>query len=199
MKRLLLIAAVVVGAVPVQASVYATQNKDGSFTVRKYNDGDPKVHIVDRDMSKTKEVYETKTVPNYKHRFLTEAGRKKQAAYKKADEAWKAAPSTHNGVTQPFSNGLAWCGSGGCNFPKPGTHGRPAEPNYKKGVDFNYGTKTEKVRVTKPNPNYLQPEEPEVFFSERAAKPGGLPIIGKTERMNRGDFHNYENWLYNGR
>ena len=205
MKRIALIAAALLAG-PAQASVYATQNKDGSWTVRKYDDGNPKVQVTSRDMRKTIKVKEFKDVEvPYQSRWKwTDAGKAKKTAYEKADQEWKNAgfrvgETLELSAQRRMPNKVAYCGSGGCNFPKPGEWDRPAKPNYKRGVDFNYGTKSERVRVTKPNPNYLQPGEPEVFFSERAAKPGGLPIIGKTERMSRSDFHNYENWLYDGR
>ena len=47
MKLFFLIAATatLLATTPAQASVYATENEDGSWTVRKYDDGDSKVHF----------------------------------------------------------------------------------------------------------------------------------------------------------
>ena len=63
------VAASVLNATPVTASVYATGNRDGSFTIRKYDDGNPKVHITRRSLAKTIEVEEWREVPSRQSSF----------------------------------------------------------------------------------------------------------------------------------
>lgn len=182
-------------AKPSDASVYAVQQKDGTWKVSKYDDGDPTISITSRDMSKTIKVDGQKLVTDYSKKIYTDTGKLMLTSYEQADEAWMQTPlEMHRGpadVTPP----LAYCGSGGCNYPTPGTFGRPAKPQLKKGLHFNYGTKKVSTKVDSPNPNYLQLEDPDISFSERAKKPGGRWIVGTTIQMPRGEFWEYMRYL----
>ncbi len=160
-------------AAPVQASVYAVQQKDGSWEVRKYDDGDPKISITYRDLNKTIKVDGLVEERDPSRRF-TASGKAKRAEYERADQAWMDAKS---GPNKTLPNSVTWCGSGGCFYPNPGEEGRPQLPELKEGVDYTYGTRTVTGKIDKPNPSYGQLEEPVIFFSDKAKKPGGAWLM----------------------
>lgn len=187
-----------VAAAPVQASVYAIQQKDGSWKVSKYNDNDPTVSMTYRDTNKTITVDGLVEEKDPTRRF-TESGKAKRAAYEKADKAWMKAGS-RVGATLELSVQRnipnSYCAPSGCQYPKPGEWDRPPKPEMKEGADYTYGTRMVTRKVDKPNPNYGQLIEPRVHFSDKAKKPGGAWLVGTTVQMSDDQFHYYKRYLF---
>ena len=188
MKELLLLLPLLL--TPAHASVYAVQQPNGSWRVSRYNDGDATVKTTSRDLRKTIKVDKKITKKDRSNKIYTKAGWKKFDEYEQADDAWMNAPS--DGI---FTNKISYCGSGGCNYPKPGTWGRPAKPEFIEGVDFNYGMKTVTEKVDAPNPDYLRLREPDITFSDRAKSPGAMWLVGTTVTMSDAEFNRYWDYL----
>lgn len=190
-----------IAAAPVQASVYAVQQRDGSWKVSKYDDGDPKVSTTYRDIRKTIRV-DDRVEEKDPTRRLTESGKAKQAAYDKAEKEWfesgvRVGATLETSVQRKVTNRFAYCGNGGCRHPKPGEWDRPAgPPEMKEGEDYTYGTRMVTRKIDKPNPNYGQLGEPDISFSDKAKKPGGAWLIGTTVQMSKDEFRNYKRYLF---
>ena len=187
-----------IAAVPVQASVYAVQQKDGSWKVSKYDDGDPKVSTTYRDLNKTIKVDDRVEEKDPTKRF-TDSGKAKQAEYKKADSEWMSAgrrvgATLETSVQRKLPN--FFCKPPLCARPKPGEWDRPPLPEMKEGADYTFGTKIVTRKIDKANPNYGQLGEPDISFSDKAKKPGGAWLIGTTVQMSNDEFHNYIRYLF---
>ena len=199
MKNLLLLLPLLL--TPAHASVYAVQQPNGSWRVSRYNDGDATVKVTSRVLRKTIKVDKKITKKDRSNKIYTKAGWKKFDEYEQADEAWKKADARvgatfENSIQVDRPNNVVWCGSGGCNFPKPGTWDRPAKPQFKEGVDFNYGMKTVTEKVDAPNPDHLMLTEPEITFSDRAKNPGAMWLVGTTVTMSDAEFNRYWDYLH---
>ncbi len=193
-------------AAPVQASVYAIEQKDGSWRVKKYNDNDPTVRVTQLNRDKTIKVDKDVELEDVRVVRYTSAGEARLAAYFKADRDWLKLHS-RKGISQskakPFLgtciNGvcMADCINGVCE-PEPGFEGRPPFPAMEKGHDFTYGVKTVGVKVDAPNPDYLKSGQPWYILSDRAKKPGGRWLFGTTVKMTNQEFTNYLLYLERG-
>jgi len=128
MRTAFWIAVLALIAAPVEASVYAVQQRDGSWKVSKYDDGDATIKVTYRDLRKTIKVVEKVKKKDFGKKIYMKSGKDKVTAYEQADQAWKKAGTgeywEYNGVRKEFTNERIFCGSS-CYWPEPGEEGRP--------------------------------------------------------------------------
>ena len=197
MKRFILCSVAISFASPSYGSVHIRELKSGDYSVTKYNDNNPKIVLTSLDLRKTVKLPVTKTVKDTSKKSITSEGEDLMSSYWEKMRAWMQAPRDIQ-PGDPFpdikTNGRFYCGVSGKCFGPEGEAGRPIKPKMREGVHFVYATRDETVYVSKPNPNFGRITGSRTEFSDRARNPGGLPLIGTTERMTSAEFREY--WRY---
>jgi len=178
---------VAAGAIPVQAGVYAIEQKDGSWRVSMYDDDDPTVRVTQLDHNKTIRLDNKLQKLDDSLKQYTLAGEARLAAYFDSDREWLKRNKMGIPGAKHF---LGECINNVC-LPEPGTEGRPPYPSMEEGRDFTYGFKTVTVKVDAPNPDYLKYRQPWYIVSDRAKRPGGRWLIGTTVEMTNQEFNDY--------
>jgi hypothetical protein len=188
MKHLAVIAAtILLSSSQGIASVSIEQLSSNSFKVTKSDDNDPAVKAAYLDRRKfLHNGFETKRIPVFSYRSVPLS----PAEWERRDAEWKSAKNVQFG----YSSASGWCGSGGCNFPDPGTEGRPSKTTIER-----YQSGTELVNIKeklKPNPGYNKLAKPSIFYSDSARNPGGYPFgIPKSFRMSDDNLRAYLEYL----
>ena len=176
-----------------RASVQFNENKDGTTTVVKKDDGDPTITYRSRD--RRKKLTGTKTVRGSK--TVTSTTTSETAASKKAYKDWLNEPSGRKDQYKTRGEALKYTGW-------------DPKAVYKHGKDTKGRTKTETktttrtvptsktVKTSKPNPNYNKKKKPVKAYSEKAKNPGGglgSRFIGKREKMSAKEAGKYNRHL----
>jgi hypothetical protein len=169
-----------------RASVQFNENKDGTTTVVKKDDGDPTITYRSRD--RRKKLTSTKTVRGSK----TVTSTRETAASKKKYKDWYDNRNNGGRSRKRLGDSLK---------------DRGHDPRY---VYNNTGNKTETktttrtvptsktVTTSKPNPNYNKKKKPQKAYSDKAKNPGGGPgsrFIGKREKMSAKEAGKYNRYL----
>ena len=128
---------VTAGAIPVQAGVYAIEQKDGSWRVSKYDDDDPTVRVTQFDRNKTIRLDKKVQKLDDSLKQYTLAGEARLAAYFNTDQEWLKQQSRNRLGRSEAKHFLAECVNDVC-LPEPGSKGRPPYPSMEEGRDFTY-------------------------------------------------------------
>jgi len=137
------------------ASVFVGQLSVSTYKVIKRDDNDPAVEVACVDRIKfLRNGFEKKRIPIFSYRTVLLS----PAEWERRDAEWQNTKNVQTG----FSNGAGWCGSGGCNFPDPGTEGRHSKTTIER---YQYGAEliNEKEKL-KPNPGYSKLAKPNIFI-----------------------------------